>query len=82
MDKAKTVVNIKSLREELGLTQIEFAKTLGISSGTIATIERRGTTSAAMSRVISLIEQATIEERKNLTLAKEAVTKALEKFRL
>jgi DNA-binding transcriptional regulator YiaG len=56
---------VRKLREELKMSQKEFAEYLGLSSGTVATWERRNRLSTAAAVLVREVDRKTAEQRRS-----------------
>ncbi|MGV3727459.1 helix-turn-helix domain-containing protein [Hydrogenophaga sp.] len=56
---------VRKLREELKMSQKEFAEYLGLSPGTVATWERRNKLSAAAAILVREVDKRTASQRKS-----------------
>ena len=56
---------VRKLREELKMSQKEFAEYLGLSSGTVATWERRTKLSAAAAILVREVDKKTVVQRQS-----------------
>lgn len=57
---------VRKLREELKMSQKEFAVYLGLSPGTVATWERRNSLSAAAAILVREVDKRTAVQRQSL----------------
>lgn len=62
-------LNIKELREKLGLTQLELAEMIGVSRNTIINYEKGGVISPAKSKILHTV---LIKNAQNKTLVSES----------
>lgn len=69
--------SLKTLREQLGLTQKEFAEFCGLPAGTVATWERRGTLSAPAAFLVRAVRKKTDKERKATVVAQLELSKVI-----
>lgn len=57
---------VRKLREELKMSQKQFAEYLGLSSGTVATWERRNKLNRAAAVLVSEVDRKTVDQRRSL----------------
>lgn len=69
--KTVTGADVRRLRSELGLSQAELAKLLGLSSGTVANWETRNRMSAAAQLLIAGLVKQTANQREGLVAARQ-----------
>lgn len=68
---------LKTLREQLGLTQKEFAEFVHLPPGTVATWERRGTLSAPAAYLVRSVDKKTAKARQATVEAQRALRKVI-----